>query len=68
MKAIDIVIIVVVAAAFVAVVGTMIYKKIKQKKDGTCGGMCSGCPYHSNCQSKAKVSREKYDKTHNLEK
>jgi hypothetical protein len=50
MSALDIVITVLISAAFVAVVGTIIYKKITHKGGG-CDCGCSGCPHACNCSS-----------------
>jgi hypothetical protein len=50
MSALDIVITVLISAAFVAVVGTIIYKKITHKGGG-CDCGCSGCPHACNCTS-----------------
>lgn len=47
----DIVVVVLVGAAFLAVVGTAIYKKVKHKGSGCsgCGCGCEGCSLHCNC-------------------
>lgn len=48
MSPFDIVIIVAVSVAFVAVVGVLIYKKVK-RKGGGCDCGCEGCPHACNC-------------------
>lgn len=48
MGPIDIAVIVVVGVAFAAVIGTMIYKKIKGKSSG-CACGCEGCPHCGGC-------------------
>jgi hypothetical protein len=53
MSAFDIIVIIAVSVAFVAVVGTVIYKKVKHKGGG-CDCGCSGCPHCNSCQSKKK--------------
>lgn len=55
MGPVDIAVIVIVGAAFVAVVGTMVYRKIKHKGGGCsyCDG-CSGCAHCNCCDSKKK--------------
>lgn len=49
MGAFDIVIICLVAVAFAAVVGVIIYKKVT-KKGGGCGCGCDGCPHACHCK------------------
>jgi hypothetical protein len=53
MSAFDIIVIIAVSVAFVAVVGTVIYKKVTHKGGG-CDCGCSGCPHCNSCQSKKK--------------
>ncbi len=47
MNAFDIVVIVLVAVAFVGAVGYLIWRKAKGKGGCDCG--CSGCPHACNC-------------------
>lgn len=49
MGACDIIVICVLAAAFIAVIGTIIYKKVKHKGGG-CGCGCDGCPHACSCK------------------
>lgn len=49
----DIVVLVLIIAAFAAVVGTQIYKKIKHKGGG-CDCGCGSCPHCADCGSKKK--------------
>ena len=53
MTPLDISVIVIVFVAFVAVVGWLIYKKVKHKGGG-CGCGCEGCPHAGNCKGGAK--------------
>ena len=48
MSPFDIIIIVAVSVAFLAVVGVIIYKKVT-RKGGGCGCGCEGCPHSCNC-------------------
>jgi len=50
MTPVDIVIICVVAVAFLAAVGVIIYRKVKHKGGCDCG--CEGCPHACHCHSK----------------
>lgn len=50
MGAFDIAVIVVVAVAFAAAVGAIIYRKIKHKGGCDCG--CESCPHCSACGKK----------------
>lgn len=50
MSPVDIVIVCVVAVAFVAAMGVIIYKKVKHKGGCDCG--CDCCPHACNCKSK----------------
>ncbi|MGN1103506.1 MAG: FeoB-associated Cys-rich membrane protein [Candidatus Coproplasma sp.] len=52
MTPLDIVIICVVAVAFVAVMGVIIYKKVNHKGGCDCG--CSNCPHCYNCKQQNK--------------
>ena len=52
MTPLDIVIICVVAVAFVVVNGVIIYKKVKHKGGCGCDCGCSNCPHSCNCKSK----------------
>lgn len=52
MNVTDIVIIVVVAVAFVAAVGAIIYRKLKHKGGCDCG--CDCCPHACNCHKDEK--------------
>lgn len=54
MNGVDIAVIVIVSAVFVAVIGTLIYKKIKGKGGGCdgCGCGCEGCSLHASCRHK----------------
>ncbi|MDE6850641.1 MAG: FeoB-associated Cys-rich membrane protein [Clostridia bacterium] len=56
MGAFDIIVIVAVSVAFLAVVGVIIYKKVT-KKGGGCGCGCEGCPHACNCGD-AKQGKE----------
>jgi hypothetical protein len=58
MSVFDIIAVCVIAVAFVAVVGTVIYKKIKGKSSG-CDCGCDCCPHCSACHPSKK------DKTNN---
>lgn len=62
MSAFDIVVIVVISVAVVAVIGTAIYKKVKGKGGGCdgCGGNCMGCS--CNCQHSAAPQDKPEDK------
>ena len=51
MGAFDILVIVLVSAAVLAVIGTVIYRKIKHK-GSSCGCGCSGCTMCSGCKDK----------------
>lgn len=52
MNGVDIAVIVIVSVAFVAAVGSIIYRKVKHKGGGCgdCGCGCEGCSLHCNCQ------------------
>ncbi|MCM1439081.1 MAG: FeoB-associated Cys-rich membrane protein [Roseburia sp.] len=52
MKPFEIVIICVVAVAFLAAVGYLIYRKIKHKGGCDCG--CEGCPHACHCHGGEK--------------
>lgn len=54
MGAFDIAIIVIVSVAVLAVIGTIIYKKIKHKDSG-CGCGCCGCPSSGECHKNNKT-------------
>ncbi|MDE6690458.1 MAG: FeoB-associated Cys-rich membrane protein [Clostridia bacterium] len=56
MGAFDIIVICLVAVAFVSVVGVIIYKKVTHKGGG-CGCGCDGCPHACHC----KVGEKKKD-------
>ena len=49
MGAFDIIVICLVAVAFVSVVGVIIYKKVTHKGGG-CGCGCDGCPHACHCK------------------
>ncbi|MDE6557806.1 MAG: FeoB-associated Cys-rich membrane protein [Clostridia bacterium] len=51
----EIAIIVVVAVAFAAAVGTIIYRKVKHKGGCDCG--CSGCPHACHCKDGAQKDK-----------
>jgi hypothetical protein len=53
MSVFDIIVIVAVSVAFVAVVGTIIYRKVKGKSSG-CDCGCQGCPHCSACHPSPK--------------
>lgn len=61
MNGFDIAVIVVIAVAFVAAVGTVIYRKVKGKGGCDCG--CSGCPHACNCSGKKKTDNLRGDST-----
>lgn len=48
MSPVDIAIVVVVAVAFAAALGALIYRKVKHK-GGVCGCGCQGCPHCGSC-------------------
>lgn len=52
----DVAVIIIVAVAFVAVVGSLIYKKVKHKGGGCedCGCGCEGCSLHGCCHRSEK--------------
>lgn len=52
MSPFDIAVIVVVGVAFAAVVGTIVYKKVKHKGGGGCGCGCEGCSLYGQCHKK----------------
>ncbi|MDE7380150.1 MAG: FeoB-associated Cys-rich membrane protein [Clostridia bacterium] len=52
MGALEIAIIVIVAAGFAAAVGYIIYRKVKHKGGCDCG--CEGCPHSCNCGGEKK--------------
>lgn len=52
MSAFDIIAIVLISAAFLAVVGSVIYKKVRHKGKG-CGCGCEGCSLNCSCKHKA---------------
>ena len=55
MNAFDIIVIVTVSVAVAAIIGWMIYKKVKHKGSCTdCGCGCSACPHNRDCDSKKK--------------
>ncbi len=51
MNAVDIIIICVVSAAFIAAAGALIYRKIKGKSSG-CDCGCKNCPHCDSCHGK----------------
>lgn len=53
MSPFDIIIIIAVSVAFLAVVGVIAYKKITHKGGG-CGCGCEGCPHACNCGGNKK--------------
>ena len=57
MTPVEIVIICVVAVAFAAAVGAIIYRKIKGKGGCDCG--CEGCPHACNCHGGQKDAEKK---------
>ncbi len=59
MGAFDIVVIVLVAVALVAAVGTGIYKKISGKGGGCDCGDCEGCSHCSHCTPPETQPKEK---------
>lgn len=52
----DIIVVVVICAAFAAVVGTTIYRKIKHKGGG-CDCGCEGCSMCDKCRSAQKKNK-----------
>lgn len=56
MSPFDIVVVVLISAAFLSVVGTVIYKKIKHKGGGCgdCGCGCEGCSLCNKCHKPEK--------------
>ncbi|MCM1545924.1 MAG: FeoB-associated Cys-rich membrane protein [Clostridiales bacterium] len=53
MGAFDIIVICLIAVAFVAAVGVIIYKKVT-RKGGGCDCGCEGCPHACHCKSDGK--------------
>ena len=57
MSPFDIVVIVAVSVAFLAVVGVLIYKKVTHKGGGcSCG--CDGCPHSCHCHEGKKENKQ----------
>ena len=54
MGTVEIIIVVIVALLVAAVLGYLIYKKVKGESVGCDCGSCSGCPRCSSCKPKDK--------------
>ena len=57
MGACDIIVIVAVSVAFLAVVGVIIYKKVTHKGGG-CGCGCEGCPHACHCKGETEKKKD----------
>lgn len=57
MSPFDIIVIVAISVAFLAVVGVIIYKKATHKGGG-CGCGCEGCPHACHCGNGKKKEKE----------